>query len=114
MPFGFPASIYENPARVWGVLLALLQHIHQFCRHLYVARLVLFGSETSIGLGADMVNSSGEVDILPSGVHDFLLTASRTEEKLVPSSLFLVHSRKQFLQFVRLVRDGRFFLVLRQ
>src|SRR5258707_159499 len=97
MPFGLPASVDENPARVWGVLLALLQHLHQFCRHLYVAGLVFFGSEPSIRLGADMINPSGEVDILPSGIHDFLLTTRRPEEKLVPSSLFLVHNRKQSL-----------------
>jgi hypothetical protein len=114
MSFGFPATVDENPARVWGVLLALLQHLDQFCRHLYVARLVFLGSETSIGLGADMVNPSSEVDILPGGVHHLLFTTSCSEEKLVANSLFLVHRCKEFLEFGGFVWDSGFFFVLWQ
>src|SRR5277367_5002539 len=114
MPLWFPASVGKNPAWVWGVFLALLQHIHQFCRHLYVARRVFLGSKTNFGFGADMVNPPSEVDILPRGIHDFLLPASRPEEKLIASGLFLVHRCEEFLEFHGFVRDSGFFLVLRQ
>src|SRR5262249_25159965 len=114
MTFRLSSTVCENPARMGRMFLSLSEKFHQFRWHLHIPALMFLRSETDIGLGADVVDAASKINVRPRRVHHFLLTTRRAEEKFISNGFFFIHHCKQLFQFIGLVGNCGFFLVLRQ